>query len=470
MKMASSVASRKAKARRLQQKVVALILEEYPELTERDVKSVPMGVTGADIELSQRAFDLFPFSVECFSGDTLVVTKNGMVPIKDLNIGDKVVTHLGRFRKITNVFKRKASSIMKLTHSFSSEPVHITPEHPIEDFYGDWVYAKDAKITSHLFDTNNDYITSKKSFICPKQTHKLQHTIPDKVDIDKSLMFLFGWYIAEGHCDDYRVVFTLSKEENDIAILLKNVLESKFNVTPNISYVNNTVKVSINSTLMSTFFKKTLGTGSKNKKLGELIYYDKSLLSSLLQAYFKGDGCVSNEYARCETVSRTLAYEIQYSLLRYGIVSRVSVATIHPIKRDTSKLYSVQISKSSLDKFLSLYRGDNTLNNKLSVNHLDKIIYAPYKQRFYGDCNTVVDESYNDFVYNIEVEEDESYIIESGMIVHNCKNQEKLNIWDSLKQAESESRRGVPLLVFSRNNTGVYCALKLNDFIKLLKK
>lgn len=65
MKMASSVASRKSKARRLQQLVVARILELYPELTDRDVKSVPMGVIGPDIELSQKGFELFPFTVEC---------------------------------------------------------------------------------------------------------------------------------------------------------------------------------------------------------------------------------------------------------------------------------------------------------------------------------------------------------------------------------------------------------------------
>ncbi|MCK9428972.1 MAG: hypothetical protein M0R17_03040 [Candidatus Omnitrophica bacterium] len=50
------------------------------------------------------------------------------------------------------------------------------------------------------------------------------------------------------------------------------------------------------------------------------------------------------------------------------------------------------------------------------------------------------------------------------------KNQEKLNIWSALKQAESDNRKHPPLLIFSRNHSEDYCALKFSDFIKLLKE
>ena len=33
-----------------------------------------------------------------------------------------------------------------------------------------------------------------------------------------------------------------------------------------------------------------------------------------------------------------------------------------------------------------------------------------------------------------------------------CKNQEKLNIWDSLEQAEENSNGHTPVLIFKRNN------------------
>lgn len=49
-----------------------------------------------------------------------------------------------------------------------------------------------------------------------------------------------------------------------------------------------------------------------------------------------------------------------------------------------------------------------------------------------------------------------------------CKNQEKLNIWSSLEQAEKNSESGEPLLVFKRNRSKVYAVLQLPTLLKLL--
>ena len=52
-----------------------------------------------------------------------------------------------------------------------------------------------------------------------------------------------------------------------------------------------------------------------------------------------------------------------------------------------------------------------------------------------------------------------------------CKNQEKLNIWNALEQAESNCPNGdIPTLVFKRNRSDTYVALKFEDFLKLLGK
>lgn len=57
--------SAKAKGRTLQKLVVSFILRLFPSLTKRDVVSTSMGATGADIKLSENAFKIFPFAIEC---------------------------------------------------------------------------------------------------------------------------------------------------------------------------------------------------------------------------------------------------------------------------------------------------------------------------------------------------------------------------------------------------------------------
>ena len=49
-----------------------------------------------------------------------------------------------------------------------------------------------------------------------------------------------------------------------------------------------------------------------------------------------------------------------------------------------------------------------------------------------------------------------------------CKNQESLNVWKSLEQAESNCEGLTPLLVFKRNKSKIYAALEISDFLKLL--
>lgn len=50
-----------------------------------------------------------------------------------------------------------------------------------------------------------------------------------------------------------------------------------------------------------------------------------------------------------------------------------------------------------------------------------------------------------------------------------CKNQEALNIWDCLKQAEANGlkERMVPLLIFKRNRSEIYVVMKWDDFLNL---
>ncbi len=50
-----------------------------------------------------------------------------------------------------------------------------------------------------------------------------------------------------------------------------------------------------------------------------------------------------------------------------------------------------------------------------------------------------------------------------------CKNQEKLNIWSALKQAQANAGGHTPLVIFKRNRSDIYCCLTLDDLLELLR-
>jgi len=51
-----------------------------------------------------------------------------------------------------------------------------------------------------------------------------------------------------------------------------------------------------------------------------------------------------------------------------------------------------------------------------------------------------------------------------------CKNQEKLNIWSALEQAEENSGNHTPLVVFKRNRTKTYAVLEFDKLLELLNE
>ncbi len=93
--------------------------------------------------------------IKCFiSPRVLIYTANGYKPIKDIRVGDLVLTHAGRFRKVTYVRPHEVlpqgSAVVQLTIRPQSEdrgrPVRITvtPEHPFL-INGKWKVARDIQ-------------------------------------------------------------------------------------------------------------------------------------------------------------------------------------------------------------------------------------------------------------------------------------------------------------------------------------
>ena len=51
-----------------------------------------------------------------------------------------------------------------------------------------------------------------------------------------------------------------------------------------------------------------------------------------------------------------------------------------------------------------------------------------------------------------------------------CKNQEKLNVWSSLEQTETNAGKHTPLLIFKRNRSKTYAVLQLDDLMEMLNE
>jgi hypothetical protein len=109
--MANTVASRKQKGHSLQKKIVQMILEAFPDLTENDVRSVPGSVPGPDVWLSEKALSCFYYDVEAKCQEALNIWA-AMQQLEDRKSDKKQVL----------IFKRNRSetyACMKVADFFS---------------------------------------------------------------------------------------------------------------------------------------------------------------------------------------------------------------------------------------------------------------------------------------------------------------------------------------------------------------
>ena len=81
-------------------------------------------LNGADLP----PVDIITFGSPCFPEGTLVLTELGYIPIEDVNVGTKVLTHKGRWRTVTAAGAKIGKTVVLKGNHYGLE---CTPNHPI---------------------------------------------------------------------------------------------------------------------------------------------------------------------------------------------------------------------------------------------------------------------------------------------------------------------------------------------------
>ena len=97
----------------------------------------------------------------CFTEDTLVLSKNGNIPIKNIKIGDLVYsknenTNEVGLKKVINVFENETDVLIHI--KVNGEVIKATPSHPFWVNGIGWTSAKELKKGSELLDDNGNII------------------------------------------------------------------------------------------------------------------------------------------------------------------------------------------------------------------------------------------------------------------------------------------------------------------------
>ncbi len=355
--------------------------------------------------------DLVVFGAPCFVAGTKVITDNRYADIESLQVGEKVLTHENRYRTILKTGFDVSETIIVKAQGIT--PTETTKEHP---YYVRTMSRKwDSKRKSGQREFTEPYWKAageltKKDFIAlpilQEESNSYELT-PDEC-------YVLGRYLADGHTrKDYR---TTEGRFNDrywtlILSIGEDKLEDfrashglKFNTRP---HTASTVRCTFNSKRLVQLAECLCGSGAANKVIGaNILSLPKHLLKRFLAGYLSGDGSCKEGVHRATTISLPLAQTLNLAIAKAYRVN----SSVHTTSRPTTCTIEGRVVNQK-DTHTVAFREGMKSQSKATV--IGEYIWLPVKE--------VLNSGRTQVVYNLEVEEDNSYTANNA-VVHNCQD------------------------------------------------
>lgn len=375
--------------------------------------------------------DWIIFGSPCFVKGSLVMTNRKLKPIEDIEIGDMVVTHNNRFKKVTNTFIKHDIPIWSIKPSCSNT-ILTTEEHPfyVRKMKKVWENNKNNRVFEEpiwkpLKELSKDYyvgvaINQKSKLpdysipVALTSNHLTPEDLSEKFN-NPNFWWLVGRYLGDGWTTTYkrkdrknthhnRVFICCSKTNEEELLEIQDKIDGLFDYR--VSEERTSYKFCISNISLYEYLQQ-FGKYAHGKELTNDIFdLPKHLLHSFLDGYISADGYTKANKVVVSSVSEKLIYGIGQCIakaynrpysVRKGKVSPTKIIENRIVNQKDSYILSFKTTTDAQDK--AFYEND--------------YIWSPIKK--------LQIESYRDTVYNFEVEDDNSYTI-NNVIVHNCQS------------------------------------------------
>lgn len=364
----------------LKQRQKEILKEEYRngEWYANDIRRVYAG----DIPKA----DCWCFGFPCFAKGTYILTEKGYIPIEDVSVGDKVLTHKGRWRKVTATMHRDGARLWNV-NGFGILPTRTTAEHPYYVTKPDW--PMEFKKVEQLDDSW--YSTM---------------VLPDAESdgYNKEMWWIIGRYLADGwrverkdRPSGGRIVFAISDDKR--AEFEQRLREAKLHGT----YTKERTcgKYHVCNNQLYEYLEK-FGKYAHGKRIPrEALCLSREKAKYFFDGYMSGDGRSDREEATSTSAALILGMCI--------IAQRLgkSVPAVYYTRRDEKCV--IQGRECQQRDTYTFRISSKSVKGHYRARYVCRELYQPTESDDFGT------------VYNISVEEDNSYVA-NGAIVHNCQD------------------------------------------------
>lgn len=364
----------------IKQRQKEILKEEYRngEWYANDIRRVYAG----DIPKA----DCWCFGFPCFAKGTYILTEKGYIPIEDISVGDKVLTHKGRWRKVTATMHRDGARLWDVngfgilpTRTTAGHPYYVTkPDQPME-------FKKVEQLDGSWYSTM---------------------VLPDAESdgYSKEMWWIIGRYLADGwrverkdRPSGGRIVFAISDDKR--TEFEQRLREAKLHGT----YTKERTcgKYHVCNNQLYEYLEK-FGKYAHGKRIPrEALCLPREKAKYFFDGYMSGDGRSDREEATSTSAALILGMCI--------IAQRIgkSVPAVYYTRRDEKCV--IQGRECRQRDTYTFRISSKSVKGHYRARYVCRELYQPTESDDFGT------------VYNISVEEDNSYVA-NGAIVHNCQD------------------------------------------------
>lgn len=396
----------------------------------------------------------------CFTGETKVLTNLGWKEIRNINPGDLVYTGKGRLRKVKSVFEYNSDEVLSLRIGRNTW-ISCTKNHPfLVNHYLGYSISSTSRFKPEKVKWDQAENIKEGDFLIRPYLRNEENT-----EVSVINAFMLGLYLADGTLS-YRsaaeeskasitdgvvnvkglsIAFCAEKRQVYEELLTKFGLRYKIRITE-----DNGGDIFIYDENIRKFCFEHGGYTSekfkKSKRLGsEVLEWNKDAKIALLEGFFMGDGTLvkgagtrRNGYKTYMTFFNTNKeiMEILNLLLNEKFIvnlrsykrkpfkSSAKLGTVHMIY--PKQMYWIRLTGEQAKELIRCFKFGVQAKHQCSIaDAVTSYKLKDYEIEGHKVQPVIVKEikekkgSYK--VYNLEVEEDETYLVE-GVVVHNCKH------------------------------------------------
>ena len=280
---------------------------------------------------------------------------------------------------------------------------------------------------------------SKKSapyrVIVSKDTIRLSYSkrsLPRFIKIDEDFAKLLGYFSADGSTsksdnrpNSFSISFSFGVNAQAKVNEVRRLIARVFGLNAHVVTQGTTAHVSISNAILGHLFRELCGADCYSKKVPDIILTNsnRKVIKAFLNGYLAGDGYVTpangkegQSYLGANSVSKDMNLSVAFLFFKIDSIPRLYFHENNP----TTIVEGRTVARHNDYLLKVLKRTGGLRQDALDWQDISGLV-VQQEDYYLVPIRSVATEQYSGFVYNMEVEEDHTYVANT-IAVSNCQN------------------------------------------------